>query len=74
MGNHELWYKVQDGQGFVEITLFVERFEEGCDLSETLVAQQEGVFDTMEEARPMIEYIEKTGANIEYVTVESQYK
>ncbi len=42
MGNHKLWYRVQEGQGFVEITLFIERNEKDCGMSETLVAQQEG--------------------------------
>ncbi|RHW36080.1 hypothetical protein D1B31_18555 [Neobacillus notoginsengisoli] len=58
---YRVFYRVQSGQGFVEITLFVE-----SSFNECLVAQKEGMFDTMEDAKTMISYLESIGADIEY--------
>lgn len=59
---HKVWYRVTHEETFVEITLFVED-KHGA----VLVAKQEGMYDTMDEARYLIEYLDAEGNMIEFV-------
>ncbi|WP_434704995.1 hypothetical protein U0534_18780 [Bacillus atrophaeus] len=59
--NYRVFYRVTSGQGFVEVTLFVEN-----NFDETLVAQREGMFDTMEKAQHLISYLTGIGADVEF--------
>lgn len=63
---YDVWYRVTSGQGFVEVTLFVEN--EG---GETLVAQQEGFFNTMEDAEYLINHLQEIGADVRFSTSEA---
>lgn len=59
---HKVWYRVTHEETFVEITLFLEDAN-----GVTLVAQREGIYDTMEEAKPLIQYLDAEGNEIEFV-------
>jgi hypothetical protein len=65
--NHKVYYRVTNQGSYVEVMLFV--IQEFNGEEETLVARQEGMFDTMEDASTLIEYLESIGAEIEYVTI-----
>lgn len=69
---NEVSYRVLNAGGYVEVTLFVVSEFKGE--RETIVAQQEGIFDTMEDARPLVDYLESVGSEIEYVTAGTQTK
>ena len=60
---HEIVYRVTDHGTFVEVMLFVTDIANDV----TLVAQQEGEFDSMAEAETLIAYLQKTGNKIEFV-------
>jgi hypothetical protein len=59
---YKVWYRVQDNGSYVEVSLIVETVE-----GETLVFQKEGEFNSMDEASPLINYLEESGAEVEYV-------
>jgi len=60
---HEVAYRVTNHGSYVEIMLFVTDVANDV----TLVAQQEGEFDSMAEAETLISYLKKTGNKIEFV-------
>jgi glutamyl/glutaminyl-tRNA synthetase len=60
---HEVAYRVTNHGSYVEVMLFVTDVANDV----TLVAQQEGEFDSMEEAETLISYLKKTGNKIEFV-------
>jgi hypothetical protein len=60
---HEISYRVTDHGTYVEVMLFVTDIANDV----TLVAQQEGEFETMAEAETLIAYLKKTGNKIEFV-------
>jgi hypothetical protein len=60
---HEVAYRVTNHGSYVEIMLFVTDVANDV----TLVAQQEGEFDSMAEAETLIQYLKKTGNKIEFV-------
>jgi hypothetical protein len=60
---HEVAYRITNHGSYVEVMLFVTDIANDV----TLVAQQEGEFDSMEEAETLISYLKKTGNKIEFV-------
>jgi hypothetical protein len=66
---YKVWYRVQDNGSHVEVSLIVETLE-----GETLVFQNEGTFNTMDEAKHLIDYLEQSGAELEYIETVSQTK
>ena len=60
---HEVTYRVTNHGSYVEVMLFVTDIANDV----TLVAQQEGEFNNMEEANTLIAYLQKTGNKIEFV-------
>ena len=60
---HEVAYRVTNHGSYVEVMLFVTDVANDV----TLVAQQEGEFDSMAEAETLISYLKKTGNKIEFV-------
>lgn len=60
---HEVAYRVTNHGSYVEVMLFVTDVANDV----TLVAQQEGEFDSMAEAETLIQYLKKTGNKIEFV-------
>lgn len=67
---HEVSYRVTDQGSYVEVMLFVVQHFGGE--TEVRVAQEEGRFDNMDDARPLVDYLESIGAPIEYRTIGSQ--
>ena len=62
---HEVAYRVTNHGSYVEVMLFVTDVANDV----TLVAQQEGEFDSMAEAETLIQYLKKTGNKIEFVEI-----
>ena len=60
---HEIAYRVTNHGSYVEVMLFVTDIANDV----TLVAQQEGEFNSMAEAEALISYLKKTGNKIEFV-------
>ena len=60
---HEVAYRVTNHGFYVEVMLFVTDIANDV----TLVAQQEGEFNSMAEAESLIAYLKKTGNKIEFV-------
>ena len=60
---HDVTYRVSDHGSYVEVMLFVTDIANDV----TLVAQQEGEFNSMAEAETLIAYLQKTGNKIEFV-------
>jgi hypothetical protein len=60
---HEVAYRVTNHGSYVEVMLFVTDVANDV----TLVAQQEGEFNSMAEAETLIQYLKKTGNKIEFV-------
>jgi len=60
---HEVTYRITNHGSYVEVMLFVTDVANDV----TLVAQQEGEYDSMAEAEALINYLKKTGNKIEFV-------
>jgi hypothetical protein len=63
------WYRVTDHGSYVEVMFCVEDSK-----GTTLVAQKEGMFDNMQAASYLVNYLEKIGAEMEYIVTGSQTK
>ncbi|WP_373896342.1 hypothetical protein [Virgibacillus sp. CBA3643] len=64
---HKIWYRVMDTGSYTEVTLFVEDIAN----EETLVAQQEGMFDSMDDAQELIKILKARQETIEFIRSES---
>ncbi len=65
---YDVSYRVSNIGNYVEVMLFVvSRFG---GVTNVIVSQQEGIFESFEDAQPLIDYLEYIGAVVNYVINE----